>query len=357
MLISILVPTYRRPHHLAEALESVAQQDRSLIGEIIVGDDSPAEFQAGNRAAIAASGLEPLVRHVINEPPLGNYPNQCALGTAARFDHILILHDDDQLCPGGLAALAEACAKETDERVKIWFGRSEIMDELARVDPVRTAANNKEYGKDGPGTVRSVREWSLQHAIPPNSFLVARTDYLAQMYGARDGNVGDWGLSVRLANTGAFGRFIAQDVARYRVHAESLTNSGRGVDAHIMFEIAQQLKVSEPAHIEGKNRLLRQFAEVATTRYLRDGERAAAWKCFASPHWQWKRRVSPRGIATLGMLLTPSFCWNWALRYRGPSGSRVPTGPSRPGLAVGQPSFGVAGFTGRDEGEDRQPRT
>ncbi|MET0543777.1 MAG: hypothetical protein ABWZ88_18700 [Variovorax sp.] len=357
MLISILGPTYKRPHDLGEALESLAQQDRSLIGEIIVGDDSPTEFHAANRAAIAASGLEALVRHVINEPPLGNYPNQWALGNAARFDHILILHDDDHLCPGGLATLAEACAKETDERVKVWFGRSQIMDEKSRVDPVRTAANNKEFGKDGPGAVRSVLDWSLWHAIPPNSFLIGRHTYVALMRGPRDGNVGDWGLSVRLANSGAFARFIARDVSRYRVHGVSNTNAGRGVDAHYMYEIAQQLKVSAPEHIEGKNELLRKFAAVATTRYLRDGERTAAWKCFASPHWQWKRRVSPRGIATIGMLLTPAFCWNWALRYRGPSTPQVPAAPSRPAIQVGQPSFGVAGFSGRDEGDDRSPKT
>ncbi|MEJ8851774.1 glycosyltransferase [Variovorax rhizosphaerae] len=317
MLISILVPTFRRPHHLAEALDSLAQQDRSLIGEIIVGDDSPAQFHSDNRAAIAASGVAALVRHVINDPPLSNYPNQCALGRAARFDHILILHDDDQLCPGGLAKLAEACADETDDSVRIWFGRSEIMDEHSRVDPVRTAAVNKEFGKDGPGEVRSVREWSLEHAIPPDGFLIARSTYLAHMLGARDGNVGDWGLSVRLANSGAHGRFIAEDVARYRVHTESLTNLGRGVDAHIMFELTQQLKVSAPEHIEGRDRLLREFVEVATTRYLRDGERSTAWQCFLSPYWHWKRRFSPRGIATLGMLLTPAFCWNWALGNRG----------------------------------------
>ncbi|WP_218508830.1 glycosyltransferase family 2 protein [Variovorax sp. dw_308] len=357
MLISILVPTFRRPHHLAEALESLAQQDRSLIGEIIVGDDSPVEFRAGNRATIAASGLEPLVRHVINDPPLGNYPNQCALGSAARFDHILILHDDDHLCPGALATLAQACAKETDERVKIWFGRNEIMDEKGRVDPVRTATNHRDYGKEGPGAVKTVREWSLQHAIPPNSFLMPRTTYLAHMFGARDGNIGDWGLSIRLANSGAYGRFIAQDLARYRVHAESLTNSGRGVDAHLMYELAQQLKVSSPEQIEGRKRLLRQFAVVATTRYLRDGERAAAWKCFLSPDWQWKRRLSPRGVVTLGMLMTPAFAWQWAMGYRGPGIAQVPVGPGRPAMAVAQPSFGVAGFAGHDEVDDRSPRT
>ena len=62
MKISVLVPTYRRPHQLAEALESLALQDRSLIGEILVGDDSPDSARAANRAAIAASSVASLVR-------------------------------------------------------------------------------------------------------------------------------------------------------------------------------------------------------------------------------------------------------------------------------------------------------
>ncbi|MEJ8851779.1 hypothetical protein [Variovorax rhizosphaerae] len=253
--------------------------------------------------------------------------------------------------------LAEACAKETDGSVKIWFGRSQIMDADAHVDRALTAADNKAFGKDGPGAVRSVREWCLKRAIPRNGFLICRASYLAEISGARDGNVGDWGLTVRLANSGASGRFIAEDVGRHRVQAGSATQPGHGVDVHLMFEIARQLEVSTPAHIDARKRLLRQLVEVATTGYLRHGERARAWMCFLSPYWKWKRRLSPSGVAALCMLLTPAFCWDWAIGASDPGSPLAPTGLARPVLAVQNPLFGAAGFSGRDDVDERAPRS
>jgi hypothetical protein len=54
-----------------------------------------------------------------------------------------------------------------------------------------------------------------------------------------------------------------------------------------------------------KRRIVRAFAEVATVRYLRDGERQRAWRCFATD-WSWRRRLSPRGLCTLAMFFAPS---------------------------------------------------
>jgi len=303
MKISVLVPTYRRPHQLAEALESLALQDRSLIGEILVGDDSPDSARAANRAAIAASSVASLVRYLSNDPPLGNYPNQCALGDAARCDYVLILHDDDHLCAGGLDMLARACMAETDPRVKLWFGREDIMDAAGRVDPVLTQDTIRQFGKDVPACAKPIWDWCLTQSLPPNSALMGRETYRASMRGGRDGNAGDWALHVRLANTGAWGRFIGETVSRYRVQSSSITGSGRGIDVHCMYELTTQLKVPPERALE-KRKIVRDFAPVATARYLREGERRRAWRCFATD-WPWKRRLSARGLYTLGMFLAP----------------------------------------------------
>ncbi len=315
MTISILIPTYNRPDQLAEALASLAEQDRSLIGEILIGDDSNAPSRAANQREIAASGVATLVRYLPNDPPKGNYPNQWSLGEQARFDRILILHDDDHLCPGGLATLASACAAETDERVKVWFGRNLLMDENGKVDHERATRHHREYGRDGPARAQPMWQWCVTDSIPPNCVLIDRQLYVDYMRGEHDGNVGDWGLSVRLANQGVWGRFVAQDVSRYRAQADSITNVGRGIDVHRLYQLAQQLRVPEHGR-PGKDRLLRQLAQVATVRHLRDGERGHAWRCFASDDWGWRRRLSPRGAATLAMLLTPAALWRWSLRYR-----------------------------------------
>lgn len=304
MKISVLLPTYRRPHQLAEALESLAQQDRSLIGEILVGDDSPESAWAANRAAIAASSVASLVRYFPNDPPLGNYPNQCALGDAARSDYVMILHDDDHLCPGGMDRLARACMAETDPRVKIWFGREDIMDSAGHVDPVRSQDNARQFGKDGPACAKPVWDWCLTQSLPPNSALMGRDTYRVSMRGGRDGNAGDWGLHVRLANTGAWGRFIGETVSRYRTQPASITASGRGIDVHCMYELATQLRVP-PDRAPDKRRIVHSFAQVATVRYLREGERRRAWRSFAND-WTWRQRLSPRGLCIAALYFAPS---------------------------------------------------
>ncbi len=89
MPISLLIPAYARPEQLGEALESISRQDRSLIGEIIVGDDSPPIYWPRNQAVIAGSGLSDLVDYVPSDPPKGTYPNQWFLASRAKFDHVL----------------------------------------------------------------------------------------------------------------------------------------------------------------------------------------------------------------------------------------------------------------------------
>jgi glycosyltransferase involved in cell wall biosynthesis len=315
VLISILIPAYARPEQLGEALQSIAQQDRTLIGEIIIGDDSPRAYWARNQAVIAASGLADLIDYIPSEPARGTYPNQWFLASRARFEHLLLLHNDDQLCPGALSALADACARETDSRVKLWFGTHLIMDEAGVVDPARSEASDRWYGRQGPAAARPVWQWCLTESIPPNAFLVEKATYLQHMRGEHDGNVGDWAFSVRLANSGGWARFIAQTVSRYRVQAGSVTTAGRGVDVHRAFELACQLRVP-PEYEKAKRDRFFRYTLVVAVRYARDGERAKAWRAYLWPDVPWRRRLTARSALVLLMLLTPRPLWRWALHYK-----------------------------------------
>ena len=314
MRISVLIPTYNRPGQLAEAIASVAVQDLSLVEEILVGDNSCAEMLRANRAVIAASPVAALIQHVPNEPPVSPSENFRLLAERARCDHVLFLHDDDHLSSGGLAHLVAACAGETDSRVKVWFGRNYLMDDNGRIDEERTVAKNRQYGKDGPGIVRPLWQWCLTQSLPPNCSILERASLLQYMEGPRDGNVPDWGLWVRLSNAGLKGCFVPEFVWSYREQAASQTASGRGMDAHRFYELGLQLNVPPGGAEAEKAKLLSGIAKVAAMRYLRDGERVLALKCFASNHWTWDERLSSRGLATIFMLALPRFAWRWALR-------------------------------------------
>ena len=315
MLISILIPAYARPEQLGDALASIAQQDRSLIGEIIIGDDSPPSYWARNQAAIAASGLAELIDYLPSNPAKGTYPNQWFLAEHAKHDHLLFLHNDDELCPGALRLLAHACIHETDSRVKLWFGTNLIMDESGVVDLERTRASDQWYGRQGPSATRPVWEWCLTESIPPDGCLVEKATYLRHMRGERDGNVGDWAFSVRLANSGAWARFISQPVSRYRVQEGSVTNAGRGVDAHRAYELARELRVPPEMEAAKRERFNRNMLVVAV-RYARDGERMNAWRTYLSPDVPWWERPSLRSGTVFLMLMTPRPLWLWALKYK-----------------------------------------
>lgn len=316
MQVSILIPTYNRPEQLAEALASLRHQDLNNIGEIIISDDSQVvAMREANQRTIGTSGLAHLIRYYANTPARGNYPNQWFLGTLAQFPLCLLLHDDDVLRPYGLDRLVSwACMDlQADPEIAVWFGRNLIMNEEGVVDYVASHENTVKYGKDREDCVKPVWEWCLMHSLPPNCMLMRTEVYQEHMRGDRDGNVGDWAMHVRMANAGFHGRFIATDVFKYRIQTQSVTNSGRQADAHLYYEHALELQV--PADAEWRKRLMLDKIDVAvaTTRYLREGERLRAWKCYLSQNWKWQRRISARGLATLGMLMLPTIAWSWAL--------------------------------------------
>lgn len=315
MLISILIPAYARPAQLGEALASIAQQDLSLIGEILIGDDSPPSYWDDNRAVIAASGLAALIRYMPSQPSRGTYPNQWFLAETAKYEHLLFLHNDDQLCPDALALLADACERESDPRVKLWFGTQWIFDEAGVIDGERSTESDRHYGRDGPSATKPVWEWCLTESIPSNSFLVDKNTYLANMKGPRDGNVGDWAFGVRLANSGGWAHFVGKKVSLYRVQAGSVTVAGRGVDVHRAFEAMQTLRVP-PEREKEKRERFETFALVAVVRYAREGERLNAWNAWRSSAICWRRRLSMRSLVVLAMLLTPRPVWRWALKYK-----------------------------------------
>ena len=103
-IVSILIPTFDRPHLLAQAIASALDQTVSDI-EVVVGDD-------GDRgeAIVSATG-DARVRHQRNERRLGMSGNWQRLLDTAQGTFVLLLMDDDRLQPRFL----ERCLADFDE--------------------------------------------------------------------------------------------------------------------------------------------------------------------------------------------------------------------------------------------------
>jgi glycosyltransferase involved in cell wall biosynthesis len=111
-LVTIAVPTYRRPQLLRGALESVALQRHSLL-EVIVADNASQMDevrQVVDSFRDRIPGLR-LHQHATNVGAVNNF-FWCL--EQARGDYFMWLADDDALAPGTIAALAEQLDREAD---------------------------------------------------------------------------------------------------------------------------------------------------------------------------------------------------------------------------------------------------
>jgi glycosyltransferase involved in cell wall biosynthesis len=117
---SVVIPTYRRPRELGEAIASIARQS-GVTFEILVVDDCP---EGSAKAAADALG-DPRVSYERNPRPTGGVPsvvrNLAWPRAKGQFVHFL---DDDDIVPEGHYAAVKA-AFEAHPDVGLVFGRIE----------------------------------------------------------------------------------------------------------------------------------------------------------------------------------------------------------------------------------------
>ncbi len=92
-LVSILIPTYNRPHYFKIALESALAQTYSNI-EIIIGDDSTND----ETATLIREQYLPNYKNITyirNTPTLGQFHNDLMLIEKSNGEYINFLMDDD----------------------------------------------------------------------------------------------------------------------------------------------------------------------------------------------------------------------------------------------------------------------
>lgn len=110
-LISILVPTYRRPELLRQALLSALAQTAAPRHEIVVVDNDPAG-DAGTLDTLGWLDDVPPLRYFVNQSNLGMTGNWNRCLELARGEWVTFLHDDDWLAPGFLAGMTPLLASD-----------------------------------------------------------------------------------------------------------------------------------------------------------------------------------------------------------------------------------------------------
>jgi GT2 family glycosyltransferase len=123
---SVVIPTFRRPAELRQAISSVTGQ-RGVTIEIIVVDDSPER----SAEPVVAGFRDPRVTYMANPSPSGGLPSQVRnLGwprATGAFVHFL---DDDDIVPQNHYATVKATFSENPE-IGVVFCRIEPFGDCA----------------------------------------------------------------------------------------------------------------------------------------------------------------------------------------------------------------------------------
>ena len=101
--LTIAIPTYNRRNSVQLLLKSICNQARTE-DEVIVSDDGSTDGTSEQSSMLPSVRV---IRHDTNQGMVANW-NSCL--RAATRDWICIVHDDDRLESGALAALRRACA-------------------------------------------------------------------------------------------------------------------------------------------------------------------------------------------------------------------------------------------------------
>lgn len=277
-----MIPTFDRPHCLAEAIGSVLAQDTADF-EIIVGDDG----DKGARVVDAAG--DPRVRYQPNPSRLGIARNWEALIASAKGDYLLLLMDDDRLETGFLTRCLEV------------FGRD---PELGVVFTNHTIANG------GAVTVRRCHLQAGRHDRFATAFLQQRPVAIsAALWRASawqvirplpDTGAADMVLFAKLAEAGYPFYYLDEPLMCYRVHASNYSSTQRFRQDRV--RAWRELSFNDPAAQRERDSLLAEALRSRAAGAIQDGNLAAARVDIAEAR-QLDRRLS---LYELGISLAAS---------------------------------------------------
>jgi len=113
-LVTIAIPTFRRPDKLVEVVKSAIAQDFDRPVEIIIVDNDPEDGAA--RAIVDSLPADPArpVRYYVNDQNIGMFGNWNRCIELARGSWVTILNDDDLLRPHFLKQSFRVLDRRTD---------------------------------------------------------------------------------------------------------------------------------------------------------------------------------------------------------------------------------------------------
>jgi glycosyltransferase involved in cell wall biosynthesis len=306
-LITITLPTYRRPTMLSQTLQSCFLQDYRPL-EIDVGDSSPNDgTQSLVRSLAVPEGIA--LRYHRLPPTIDFHDKVLRLFAEARGRRLVIIHDDDVFLPGAIAALDAAFAQTPD--VVLAYGREEMINEAGEVLPEATRASQVEAWRtaDQAGLRRDLMVCALSRQVPPNGFLI-ETEVMRRIGFRSRAEIGfaeDTDFGIRLAQAyggrGAFA-FLERLTTQRRLMRSSLGWTAPDTCWQLFDEMAAMQGLS-PEEERARAWTLRHCARAALRENALGGRRQAALRIFRSPYYPRGEEGLARTLYSLGLVAMP----------------------------------------------------
>jgi glycosyltransferase involved in cell wall biosynthesis len=225
--VSVVIPTFRRPAQVVEAVRSALAQEGTRV-EVIVLDDSP---EGSARTAVEGL-LDPRVTYRLRDAPSGGNPSRVRNDgwPQARGRFVHFLDDDDHAAPGAYRDVVRAF--DAHPEVGVVYGRVEPFGDdpaaVLRERRVFSAAARRARIYERIGSpLLVVANQLFAGTVTVNSACVIRRELVAPLGGYDEELRLCEDLEFYVRAMRAYGcAFVDRPVAEYRTGAPSLMNAG-----------------------------------------------------------------------------------------------------------------------------------
>lgn len=236
ILVSVIVPTFKRADRLPAALESLLAQDHRRIEVVVANDNVPgSEWDRATRGLIARyEAADPRIRSVHTSGGTGGGAARNLACAEARGEYLAFLDDDDEFLPDKvstqLAFMLERGLDMSWQDVS-WYDESGRLVEHRRLDHCR------DFSREG------LLRAHLLTPISPTSIYMLKKSLFERTEGFGEVATGqDWWLMLRCIEAGARIGYMPKVHVRQHLHSGGRLSVGRN---KIAGEEARHAKVRE----------------------------------------------------------------------------------------------------------------
>lgn len=291
-LISVIIPTRKRPEMLGRAIESVLIQDYERIEVIVADDNAPGSAeQEATHAVLAPYAFDGRVRCV----PTGGIGGGGARNAAirhARGEYLAFLDDDDEYKQGKLSAQV---AFMVENNLDMSYQDVEWYDENGKLVEHRSLDYATSFD-----TEELLRQHIL-HSLCPTSVYMIRTECFFRTKGFAEVPQGqDWHFMLSCIESGLRIGYMPGAYVKQYLHAGDRISTGAS-------------KIEGENNLYGNKKRYFGLLNARERRYVTF--RHYAVLAFACKRTGWYGKAFAYALKTIAT--SPAFCMHEARRYFG----------------------------------------